>query len=71
MFNIDNPFWSAIGKFCDFIALNTFYAFCSVLHFVFVVSLPVQAGNTGACIYKRTAVRAVPHKKFILLPLWK
>ena len=30
MFSIDNPFWSAIGKFCDFIILNLLFVVCCI-----------------------------------------
>ena len=30
MFNIDNPFWNMVGKFCDFIILNLLFVVCCI-----------------------------------------
>lgn len=30
MFNLENPFWNALGKLCDFVILNILFILCSI-----------------------------------------
>lgn len=49
MFNLDNPFWNAVGKICDLIILNLLFLVCSIPIFT--------AGVSAAAMY--TVVRKI------------